>query len=227
MTAAPQSQPLFEWRLTCPRWYGTPEDVAIAARKIEGEARAMFMPNTVRVRPDFYWHTVEPIPGEGEFQRVGTSSTVEALGIDLDVNRRYLRAAHVHVVVTDRSWRLPVDIENWPTKPYSQPTGVAVESPAPPLLVSLDLTPEHGAELRVLSATGLNGDMLFMAVRPYVTRGAGKLPHEAFYRGPITWLLPRFEVVGGPRRWLRIAAVAGSVIGAVGGIAGVAALIIA
>lgn len=219
-------QTLFEWRQSWPRWYGTPEDVAAAARKIDDEARGNFIPSHFSVHRDLAWGTAEQVAG-GTADRVAGSATVDAFAIDLSVNRRHLLAVHVRVLVIDRSWSYPLDIENWPTVPFVQPTAVAVESHKAPLLVRLDLTPERGAELIVLSASGLNGDTLFTAIKPYVAHGAGRVPHTGLYRGPIPWLLPRFELTDGQRRWLRVATVVGSIVGALGGVAGIAALLIA
>ena len=212
----PPPEELFKWHGSWPRWHGSPEDVARVAKKIEDEVRRSFFDAAIFVH--LSW---------GTGLRATGSHDVDAYAGDLRANRRHLTSARVQVVALAKGTPFPLTMEEWPTKTFERPKAWSTESVSPPVLVLLELTAWEGAALTVLAKSGLHGESLFDGIKPYVASGAGKVPRTILYRKPVEWLLPRFEVTDGGRRWLRLVRASGAALGVVGTVAGIAALIIA
>jgi hypothetical protein len=220
---------LFIWEQSWPRWVGEPEAVSSLARKIDRAIHERF-PWKTTVNTEFAWGRADLATG---------SPDVPTYLDDIRANRRKLTNVRIRVVAYEQGTPFPAAfgddaIDNWPTKSYELPVAsgtsgaqvVSIETVSPPVLVEATITSWAGAKLRVLSKSGSNGSTLWSHVLPYVEVNAGWIPRDQFYRRPVRWLLPRFELIwDGLPRWRRVTTRLATAVGIIGGLAGAVALI--
>jgi hypothetical protein len=214
----PQPQELYEWLSRWPRWFGTPEDLSAAARKIDDEVHWRFREPHFQVLTTVRWGTAT---------LASNSRGIDAFGADLRAHREQLTSAGIQVLAIRRDSPYPTDIDQWPTKPFVVAHASASEVTDAPALVDLQINAWDGASLRILTKSGLGGNMLDTTIRPYIAHTAGRLPPRSVYRGPVRWLVPRFEMTTGSRRWVAAAKLVGGTVGFAGGLAGIVSLIVA
>ncbi len=99
-----------------------------------------------------------------------------------------------------------------------------METPSPPVYAAVTLSRTNGARLEVRSATGLNGDRIFNALRPFLANGVRWNAPAWTLSGPWAWLFPRLELtVAGRPHWRALGAASITTIGLLGALSGVVA----